>query len=52
MPRPIHGSHNVAVGPGPRWFRRGLVGLACLYYAALIHHPPNAAWLGPILPVF
>jgi hypothetical protein len=38
---------RVAVGPGPRWVRRALAGLAVLYYAALIHHPPDHAWLRP-----
>jgi hypothetical protein len=38
---------TLAVGPGPRWVRLGLAGLACLYYLALIHHPPDLAWLRP-----
>jgi len=37
----------VAVGPGPRWFRLGLAGLAAVYYAALTHHPPDVSWLRP-----
>ncbi|HET9624208.1 MAG TPA: hypothetical protein VFP84_22700 [Kofleriaceae bacterium] len=37
----------IATGPGPRWLRRALVGLACVYFAALIHHPPDTAWLRP-----
>ncbi len=40
-------SEPVAVGPGPRWFRRALVGLACAYFAALLHHPPDVAWVRP-----
>jgi hypothetical protein len=40
-------SGDVAVGPGPRWLRRVLIGLACLYYAALLHHPPDRAWIRP-----
>lgn len=38
----------IAVGPGPRWFRRALIGVACVYFAALIHHPPDTAWLRPV----
>ena len=38
---------TVAAGPGPRWLRRGLAGLAVVYYGALIHHPPDASWLRP-----
>jgi len=38
---------DVARGPGPRWLRLALVGLAALYYAALVHHPPDARWLRP-----
>jgi hypothetical protein len=26
-------------GIGPRWFRRALVGIAAVYFAALVHHP-------------
>ena len=37
----------VVYGPGPRWFRRALVGLAVLYLGALIHHPPDVGWLRP-----
>jgi hypothetical protein len=39
---------NIAVGPGPRWFRLGLAGLATLYFAALIHHPPDSDWTRPV----
>jgi hypothetical protein len=39
---------DVARGPGPRWFRLGLAGLACVYYAALIKHPPDLRWLRPV----
>jgi hypothetical protein len=37
-------SSAIARGPGPRWVRRGLAVLAALYFAALIHHPPQ--WPG------
>ncbi|HEY0476621.1 MAG TPA: hypothetical protein VGD37_03805 [Kofleriaceae bacterium] len=37
----------VATGPGPRWLRLGLAGLAVVYLGALIHHPPDLAWLRP-----
>lgn len=37
----------VAVGPGPRWVRLGLAGLAAVYYAALLHRPPEVSWLRP-----
>jgi hypothetical protein len=37
----------VAVGPGPRWLRLGLAGLAAVYYAALLHRPPEVSWLRP-----
>lgn len=37
----------IARGPGPRWFRFGLVVLAVVYYGALIHHPPDVKWLRP-----
>jgi hypothetical protein len=43
----LEDSANIAVGPGPRWWRRALVGLAGLYYVALIHHPPDTRWLRP-----
>ena len=39
---------QIAVGPGPRWVRRALVGVACVYYAALIHHPPDVSWVRPV----
>lgn len=38
---------EVAAGPGPRWLRRALVVLACVYFAALLRHPPDRAWLRP-----
>lgn len=38
---------RVAAGPGPRWVRRALAGLAVLYYAALLKHPPDTRWLRP-----
>jgi hypothetical protein len=38
---------TVATGPGPRWLRIGLIGLAVVYYGALVHHPPDSAWLRP-----
>jgi hypothetical protein len=38
---------TIAAGPGPRWLRRGLAGLAALYYLALFHHPVAAGWLRP-----
>ncbi len=38
----------IAVGPGPRWVRLGLAGLAAVYFAALIHHPPDNAWVRPV----
>jgi len=31
---------DVARGPGPRWVRRVLVGLAAVYFVALVRHPP------------
>ncbi|HEX3759413.1 MAG TPA: hypothetical protein VHW23_11940 [Kofleriaceae bacterium] len=39
----------IARGPGPRWFRWGLVALAVVYYGALLHHPPEfvTRWLRP-----
>lgn len=37
----------IARGPGPRWFRFGLVALALVYYGALVHHPPDVKWLRP-----
>jgi hypothetical protein len=37
----------IARGPGPRWFRWGLVALAVVYYGALLHHPPPVKWLRP-----
>jgi len=37
----------IARGPGPRWFRWGLVALAVVYYGALLHHPPRYTWLRP-----
>jgi hypothetical protein len=37
----------VARGPGPRWLRIGLAGLAVIYYAALIRHPPDSRWVRP-----
>lgn len=40
---------TVARGPGPRWLRRGLAGLALVYYGALLHHPSDAAWLRPVV---
>jgi hypothetical protein len=45
--RPTPAASDIAVGPGPRWLRRALIGLACVYYAALLHHPPDRAWLRP-----
>jgi hypothetical protein len=33
-------------GPGPRWLRLGLAGLAGLYFLALIHSP-DASWVRP-----
>lgn len=38
---------SVARGPGPRWLRICLAGLAVIYYAALVHHPPESRWLRP-----
>ena len=38
----------VATGPGPRWLRTGLAGCAALYFAALIHHPPQIGGLHAI----
>ncbi|HEX7836277.1 MAG TPA: hypothetical protein VF469_02375 [Kofleriaceae bacterium] len=40
-------SATIATGPGPRWLRFGLVGLAVVYLGALIHHPPDTSWLRP-----
>ncbi len=39
----------IARGPGPRWFRFGLVALAVVYYGALVHHPQAQArkWVRP-----
>jgi hypothetical protein len=37
---------TIATGPGPRWLRCGLAGLAALYFIALFHHP-TARWLRP-----
>lgn len=42
-----HLAPSVIPGPGPRWFRRLLVGLAVIYFGALIHHPPDVGWLRP-----
>ena len=39
---------GVATGPGPRWLRRGLAGLAVLYFAALLHHR-DIRWLRPVM---
>lgn len=39
----------VAVGPGPRWFRLGLAGLAAVYYAALLLPAPEISWLRPVV---
>jgi hypothetical protein len=41
----------IARGPGPRWFRTGLVVVALLYYGALLHRPPEFIhrWLRPAL---
>lgn len=44
-PRPAPAT--LATGPGPRWLRLGLAGLAAVYLGALIHHPADAAWLRP-----
>ena len=38
---------TVATGPGPRWLRLGLAGLAVVYLGALVHHPADTAWLRP-----
>lgn len=39
----------IARGPGPRWFRWGLVAVALVYYGALLlHRPTNHKWLRPI----
>lgn len=45
----LHAPENVAAGPGPRWLRLELAGLAVVYYAALIHPPPDASWLRPVV---
>lgn len=37
----------IARGPGPRWFRFGLVALALVYYGALVHHPQDRKWVRP-----
>jgi hypothetical protein len=37
----------IARGPGPRWFRFGLVAIALVYYGALVHHPPDSKWVRP-----
>jgi len=39
---------EVVAGPGPRWLRRGLAGLAAVYYLALFHRPTDASWLRPV----
>jgi hypothetical protein len=38
---------DIAAGPGPREVRRALVGLAALYYIALLYHPTDVAWIRP-----
>ncbi|TMQ06303.1 MAG: hypothetical protein E6J90_46720 [Deltaproteobacteria bacterium] len=38
---------GVATGPGPRWLRLALVGLALVYYGALVHHLPDSRWTRP-----
>jgi hypothetical protein len=37
----------VAYGPGPRWFRRALVGVALLYFAALVKRLPDHRLVRP-----
>jgi len=39
---------SIAVGPGPRWLRLALTGIAALYFAALIHRPADAGWARPV----
>ena len=39
---------TIAVGPGPRWFRLALAGVATLYLAALIKHPPDNDYVRPV----
>lgn len=36
---------EIARGPGPRWLRLALAGLASLYFVALVRHPPQ---VGPL----
>jgi hypothetical protein len=38
-PKPV-----VAVGPGPRWWRRTLAVIGAIYFIALVKHPPQ--WRG------
>ena len=39
---------QVATGPGPRWLRLGLAGLAVVYYLGLFHGSVQARWLKPL----
>jgi hypothetical protein len=40
---------DVASGPGPRWFRHALVGVAAIYFIGLMsHRAPEHEWLRPI----
>jgi hypothetical protein len=41
----------VATGPGPRWLRRGLVGLAVVYFGVLFYHPSEGWWVRRVRPV-
>ena len=41
---PVQLENSVAVGPGPRWFRLVLVGVAVVYFLGLVKHPPQ--WRG------
>ena len=38
----------VAVGPGPRWWRRTLAVLGAVYFVALVKHPPQVRGLRAI----
>jgi len=41
-------SGDIARDRRPRWLRGALVGVAVLYYAALVVHPPNTGWSRPL----
>jgi hypothetical protein len=40
---------SIATGPGPRWLRYGLAGLAAVYLVVLFDHPLNTGWLRPVV---